>query len=71
MNIESDERQMQAISQSHIDIDSVAKYRENKYIIKLDFTFGLDKMRTALDAITAESGIGDIGSGFSVLPVNC
>jgi hypothetical protein len=69
MNIERDTRQMKDIIQSHIDIDSVARFKGNDHIIKLDLKFDLEKMREALQEITAESGYGRIGSGFYVLPM--
>jgi hypothetical protein len=69
MNIERDTRQMKDIIQSHIDIDSVARFKGNDHIIKLDLKFDLEKMREALQEITAESGYGGIGSGFYVLPM--
>jgi hypothetical protein len=71
MNIETDKQQMQGIIQSQIDIHSVAEFRGNEHIIKLDLKFDIDRMRTALDTITANSGFGGIGSGFYVLPMTC
>ena len=53
MNIERDTRQMKDIIQSHIDIDSVARFKGNDHIIKLDLKFDLEKMREALIAQTA------------------
>lgn len=69
MNIERDTRQMKDIIQGHIDIDSVARFKGNDHIFKLDLKFDLEKMREALKEITAESGYGGIGSGFYVLPM--
>lgn len=71
MNIERDTQQMKDIIQSHIDIDSVARFKGNDHIIKLDLKFDLEKMREALQEITTESGYGGIGSGFYVLPMTC
>lgn len=71
MTIHNDRQQMKEIIQNHIDIDSVAHFKGNEHIIKLDLKFDLEKMRQSLEEITAKSGFGGIGSGFYVLPMTC
>jgi len=50
-----------------VDIDSVAKFKGNEHIIKLDFSFDINLIREALDEIKAKSEFKTACSGFHAL----
>ncbi len=71
MSVRQDSQQMKKIVCGHIDIDSVALFKPNENIIKLDLKFDIEMIRQSLTEVTAKSDFQGIGSGVHVLPVTC
>lgn len=71
MSVQQDRRDMKTYISDHIDINSVASFKPNENIIRLNIKFDIQKIRQALEDVISKSDFEGIGSGFYVLPMTC
>jgi len=62
-----DAEEMNAFVDRKIDIDSVASFKGNENIVKLNFKFDIHLIREALDEIKSKSEFKIVASGFPAL----
>ena len=65
--ITDDVNAMESYINRKVDIDSVASFKGNEHIIKLNYTFDIKLIREALDEIKSKSEFKTAASGFHAL----
>ena len=64
MSISGDTQELNSYINNKIDIESVASFKGNEHIIKLNFSFDINLIREALDEIKEKSEFKTGPSGF-------
>ena len=67
MSITEDKRELSSYIDRKVDIDSVASFKGNEHIIRLKLKFDIQKIREALDEVSAKSEFLTAASGFHAL----
>ena len=67
MSITEDKRELNSYIDRKVDIDSVASFKGNEHIIRLKLKFDIQKIREALDEVSAKSEFKTAASGFHAL----
>ena len=67
MSILKDTKELNSYINKKVDIESVASFKGNEHIIKLNLKFDINKMREALDEVKAMSEFKTAASGFHAL----
>ena len=67
MSILKDTKELNSYINKKVDIESVASFKGNEHIIKLNLKFDINKMRQALDEVKAMSEFKTAASGFHAL----
>tara|TARA_B100000929_G_scaffold152099_1_gene120339 strand:- start:226 stop:882 length:657 start_codon:yes stop_codon:yes gene_type:complete len=67
MSISADTQELNSYINNKIDIESVASFKGNEHIIKLNFSFDINLIREALDEIKEKSEFKTGPSGFHAL----
>ena len=67
MSISEDTKELDSYINEQVDIDSVASFKGNEHIVKLQLKFDIKKIRESLDEIKANAEFKTAASGFHAL----
>ena len=67
MSISEDTKELDSYINEQVDIDSVASFKGNEHIVKLQLKFDIKKIRESLDEIIANAEFKTAASWFHAL----